>query len=174
MHKSADKCVSAGGVPPVAGAGTELSMVFYKISLGLIQSNREAQLRIDVFTQPIPDDHRNIFGSGVELTEFLRIQIQVPMIKGIENLTFDKVAQQLHIIHVARFRVGVAGQPYDQLVVVAMIVGVVAFAEHALVFLLAPSGIVQAVRGVKVLFAADSYRHRRDKLGKVGFVLTAK
>ncbi len=61
------------------------------------------------------------------------------------------------INNIARFGVGVAGYLYGDVVIVAVVIGVVAFPEYSLVFLRCPIRIMQAMSRIKML--ASVYRY---------------
>src|SRR6476661_1281677 len=83
-----------------AGPEEELSMVFYKITLRLVERNGKRQGGVEVGAQPLPDDDGDVFGRGVEGTEVFCVQVKVAVVVAVQHFALDKVAQHLHVVHI--------------------------------------------------------------------------
>jgi hypothetical protein len=81
------------------------------------------------------------------------------MIKFIGDVFFDQVTQYFHVHYVPRHRVRFANYPHNQFVVMAVVVGIAAFAEYPEVLLIIPLRVIQAVGGIKMFFTKYGYFH---------------
>jgi hypothetical protein len=100
-----------------------------------------------------------MLGSGVQLLELGHVKVEVFVVESSFHLLVDKVFEQFEVNEVASFGVNLARHLHLQLIVVAVEVGVAARAEHGLVALLWPSGVVEAVCGVEVGFSEHGDSH---------------
>lgn len=133
--------------------------ILHIIPWRLIQAHADVVLLIQVLTQDLPDHVADIFGSRIEVFEFLRIQVQVFMVKAPLDLLFDDVLEHLQIDQVARHGVYFSADLDLQLIIVAVVIGVIAQPEDLLILLIAPVGIVQPVGGIEVGATENSYSH---------------
>ena len=103
----------------------------------------------------LPDgDDQNLRRSALSLHEG-HIDVQVPVIQWLLDMLLDDVFQVLQIHAVARVLGRNPFHSHVQLIVVAMPIGVGAFAEHFEVFGLVPFVVPQLVGGIESGAAGD-------------------
>ena len=83
------------------------------------------------------------------------IKIEILVIEFVDHFAPDESAEFFEIYDKARQRVWLALDGYDQVKVVAMPVFIGTGPEYFSIFLWRPGGIVQLMRGVEMLLAAD-------------------
>ena len=83
------------------------------------------------------------------------IQVEILVVEFVDHFTPDESAEFFQIHNKSRQWVWLALDGYDQVKIVAMPVFIGAGPEYFGIFLWRPGGIVQLMRGVEMLLAAD-------------------
>ncbi len=108
---------------------------------------------LNMWAQFVPDADSEILGAGEFAFHEVHVQVQVAVVDAFYDDVFDEVAKGLGIVDEAGLRVWFTLDGDMQLIIVAMPVLIGTLAKNILVLILAPAGIVQAVCGIKILYA---------------------
>lgn len=100
-----------------------------------------------------------MLGSRIQGLKFLNFQVEVVVVKGVCYVLFYQVTQHFGIYDITRTRIYLASYTDREVIVVAMIVGVVTLAKNALVGFLVPSGVVKPMGCIKVLATENRNSH---------------
>ena len=129
--------------------------VFYKISRRFVKDDAQRKIGRQAGTQQVVDDNGDVFCRWIQFSKSHSIQVEVAMIESVEHLCLDDVRQHLRVDHVACVRIRKTGHLHNQFIIMAVIVGKVAFAEDLGIFCIIPGGIMQAVGGVKMFLSTN-------------------
>jgi len=99
--------------------------------------------------------HCDVFGGGVDVGELGYIQVEVLVVEVIEHMLLDGGGQHAKVDDIANLWIHCTTDAHDEFVVVAMEIGVVAFAVNARIVCIAHRWVVDAVRGIEMLMAVD-------------------
>ncbi len=109
------------------------------------------QMRHDL----LPDPDGQVLGAGETAFHKINIEVKVAVIQFFANLCGQQLAEFFGIHQKACFRIHISFYRDNELVVMAMPVGIGAFAEHFHIFLFCPGWVVELVRGIKVLVTSQ-------------------
>jgi hypothetical protein len=112
--------------------------ILYDIALCFEELDFQVELGVNLLSENPPYHDSNILCCWIQIGEVVTIEVKVFMVELLQDMLFDKVAEQLHVKHEAGLWIGLSGQGDDHFVVVAMEVGIAAFPEHKRVFLVRP------------------------------------
>lgn len=114
---------------------------------------------INGWPESVVNDQGNVFSGGNQGLKFHDIQVQVFVVKIIGDACSDQFTECFHIDHITGDRVCLARDPYDQIVIVSMKVGMVALAKNAMVFCLTEVRVVQSVGCIEMFLSGYCSLH---------------
>lgn len=88
----------------------------------------------------------------IQVREFRSVQVKIFVVKFFNNFAFNNRLQYFSIHYIARLGSYFASYFYNQLVVMAMVVGIVAFTKYLTVFGIVPMRVIQAMSRVEMKF----------------------
>src|ERR1700712_4641727 len=100
----------------------------------------------------IIDNHYDVFGRRIQLCEFRCIEVEILMIKAVEDLSPDNSRKLGKVDDITGIGVWYAGQFYDKFVVMTVVMRVAALAKNAKILFIAPFRNKQPVRRIKMFF----------------------
>src|SRR6266853_5983530 len=120
-----------------------LSRSCFSFSCFPIKVDEEVRCFVDAHTmelrgfkfrlEALPDSDGEVFGRGDFPGELVYFFVEEAMVKSVEHFPAHNVLQLLEVDDETRFRINCAFYGHLQSVVMAVAVGVIAFAENALV-----------------------------------------
>ena len=115
--------------------------IFKVITFCFEQFNHELVFCVDQWPQNMPDSNYNVFGRGILVLKIIYIKVKVFMVEPVFNMLFDQVAEKFQVDHIACL--GIYGASYfnGKVVIMAMIIFVVAFAEYPLILVVVQFGL---------------------------------
>src|SRR3970040_772207 len=81
------------------------------------------------------------------------------MIKLILYFFFNYFAKEFNVHNKSGFGVNFSGYPYNQFVVMPVIIGIITFAKNSIVLLESPVFSIQSVCRIKMGFSRNGYSH---------------
>lgn len=145
-----------------------LSEVFDVDTRGFVEAYtvQEGAVLLDVGLQLVPYGDGEVLGAGEPAFHEVDIEVEVAVVDTLYDDVFDEAAECFGVVDEACIGVGGAFYGDVQLVVVAMPVGVGAFAKYFCVLRFGPVLVVQAVGGIEMLDPS--------KVNHCCFIVTAK
>src|SRR5690606_27772951 len=100
-----------------------------------------------------------MLGCRIEMLKICYIQIEIFMIEWQLYFFVNEICENFHIYHISGLRIYFARYVHNELVIMPVIIGIIAFAKHACVLSFIPLRIVQSVCCIEMSFSTYSNSH---------------